>query len=631
MLSKTIHALCRTIAFKWKNDSAALNDSLLNELADYVLQHHRRLPFYYRLPIAFLSAGYALQGLIYQGWMSFHLSYNLSSTSQQKQLSAWQNSRFTPAKQLVFYIQSLVLVKLFSPSTSADPGPPPAQAKPFNFDDYLLKTDDPHPAAQIAVIGSGPGGALTAALLAEAGFEVVLIEEGDSITQQAPPYSAQEFSSQLRYGGAGVMLGRHPIAYLEGRCLGGGSEINSGLYLRPMPATLQSWQERYRVSQIGYQDLRPFFEKNEQDLNVSSFIGVHPAAGMRLAEGAKIMGWQAIEVDKWRSYQANEPWQDDSRAPYRSMSRSFLPRFCRADGRLLLNHRVQSLTADTNQQWRVNTIDSNNNSKKAITAQHVFVCAGAVQTAALLRRSVINKSANARNIKKRIGNNLNTSLIIKAIGRFTEPVNNDVMGMPVQQVREFAPGLTLGCAISSKAQLALGLQYYPDISVDLDKESPYLAVYSVMLSGSSVGQVRNILGRASVRYDINPQDWLALGDGLKKLCSLLLASGASAIYPIMKYPHPITSAADIDQIPTNISVYKPPISSLHLAGSCPMGENRALCATNSFGQLFDHDNLYVNDASLLCDYPGANPQATLMAVTRRNVEYFIQHHLQNKP
>ena len=38
---------------------------------------------------------------------------------------------------------------------------------------------------------------------------------------------------QYRNGGLTVALGRPPIAYTEGRCAGGGSEVNSGLYHRP--------------------------------------------------------------------------------------------------------------------------------------------------------------------------------------------------------------------------------------------------------------------------------------------------------------------------------------------------------------------------------------------------------------
>jgi len=54
-----------------------------------------------------------------------------------------------------------------------------------------------------------------------------------------------------------------------------------------------------------------------------------------------------------------------------------------------------------------------------------------------------------------------------------------------------------------------------------------------------------------------------------------------------------------------------------------MGENRQRCATDSFGKVHEHKNLYVADASLLCDAPGVNPQGTIMALVRRNTMKFL--------
>ena len=54
-----------------------------------------------------------------------------------------------------------------------------------------------------------------------------------------------------------------------------------------------------------------------------------------------------------------------------------------------------------------------------------------------------------------------------------------------------------------------------------------------------------------------------------------------------------------------------------------MGENRKLCAVDSYGEIFEHKNLYVNDGSLIPSAPGVNPQGTIMAIARRNVHKFL--------
>jgi choline dehydrogenase-like flavoprotein len=62
---------------------------------------------------------------------------------------------------------------------------------------------------------------------------------------------------------------------------------------------------------------------------------------------------------------------------------------------------------------------------------------------------------------------------------------------------------------------------------------------------------------------------------------------------------------------------------IHLFGSCPMGEDRSRCAANSFGKVYGPRNLYIADASLLCGPPGVNPQGSVMAIARRNVLNFL--------
>ena len=63
--------------------------------------------------------------------------------------------------------------------------------------------------ADILVIGSGPGGAITACLLAEAGRDVLLIEEGSELQQSsAGQFSSAEMAQKYRNGGITIALGK---------------------------------------------------------------------------------------------------------------------------------------------------------------------------------------------------------------------------------------------------------------------------------------------------------------------------------------------------------------------------------------------------------------------------------------
>ena len=71
--------------------------------------------------------------------------------------------------------------------------------------------------ADVLVVGSGAGGAPTAAILAEAGFDVVVLEEGPLVRQgDVTPFSLEQMDRQYRAGGVTAAIGLPSIAYTEG-------------------------------------------------------------------------------------------------------------------------------------------------------------------------------------------------------------------------------------------------------------------------------------------------------------------------------------------------------------------------------------------------------------------------------
>ena len=77
------------------------------------------------------------------------------------------------------------------------------------------------PSADVLVVGSGAGGAPTAALLAEAGLDVVIVEEGALVREgDTVPFSLDQMERQYRAGGTTAALGRPPLAYAEACCAG---------------------------------------------------------------------------------------------------------------------------------------------------------------------------------------------------------------------------------------------------------------------------------------------------------------------------------------------------------------------------------------------------------------------------
>jgi len=296
------------------------------------------------------------------------------------------------------------------------------------------------------------------------------------------------------------------------------------------------------------------------------------------------------------------------------MTETYLPRFLHAGGRLLPRMRVERLRQNGT-GWVVEARHADVGVVRTI-ANAVFICAGAVQTPALLRRSGITHN---------IGNSLQVHPTAKIVARFPDTVNAADMGVPVHQVKEFAPRLSFGCSISSPAYLALGLIDHPEAGCEVAQNWPNLAIYYAMITGEGRGTIRPLPGFRDplVRYTLSEADRRNLADGLCKLARILLESGAAALYPSLAGGPELVRRDDVARIPEVLPDGVANLMTIHLMASCPMGENPGRCAANSFGGVHGCLNLFVNDASLLCTAAGVNPQGSIMALARRNALHFL--------
>ena len=575
-----------------------------NDLTRFVLEQHARLPDYLGGPMTAAALAFDLAGCR-SGGKPFHAQL---PENRQRQIAAWRSSPAGFQRDFIRYFESLTLLALFSRTSVPGPLPPPRSS--------ILTRPPVDPDSEIVVLGSGPGGALTACYLAEAGHDVLLLEAGPYLSlDSCEPFSRTEMVQKYRNGGQTVALGTDKIAYVEGRCVGGGSEINSGLYHRTPPEILDQWRADFQVAELSEQDLLPHFAAVERELSVSLRPGPNPAAALKLHAGAGQLGWKSFEVPRWYRYPAGaEPAGPGRR---QSMTETYIPRFLRAGGRLLPQTTVRQIRQD-GAWWTMNFTHLETGPGR-LSAEKLFVCGGAVQTPALLRRSGITDN---------VGNSLRVHPTVKLVAEFPDVVNGPDLGVPSHQVKEFSPRLGFGCSVSSPAYLALALLDHPGASRALPAQWPHLAVYYAMITGTGRGTVRPLPGRRDplVRYRITTADRRDLADGLGKLGAALFAGGATAVFPAVAGSRPIRHEAALRDLPSSLPEGQGNLMTIHLFSSCPMGENPAQCATDSFGRLRGLRNLWVADASLLPGAPGVNPQGTVMALARRNVLRFLGKH-----
>jgi choline dehydrogenase-like flavoprotein len=464
---------------------------------------------------------------------------------------------------------------------------------------------------EVLVVGSGAGGAVTAATLAAAGREVTVVEEGPWVDPDAlEPFSLEEMVTKYRNRGPSAALGKPGIAYAEGRCVGGSTEINSGLYHR-LPADLANeWHREYQIDEFSPAVLDRYAATIEAELSVSRLPGAPPPSSAVLERGATKLGWRAVEFPRVFRNPA-----DGGRGVKQTMARTLLPKAVDAGTQIIPDCTVLRLLKDGDRVVGARCQRSGAEpGPLTIRADHVFVCGGAIQTPALLQRS---------GIRRRIGVGLKLHPTVKIAARF--PHRLDHGDVPMHRITEFAPNLTIGGSASSRGHVALALADstadYRDALADWER----VTVYYAAIRSDGAGRVTAVPGLRApvVTYHLTEGDMSRLARGLVHLGELLLAAGAFELYPSVAQATVVRHTDELGGWWDAATRSRTNLMTVHLTSTVRMGENRDRTGADSFGRVWGFTNLRVNDASLLPDAPGVNPQAAIMAIASRNCDQFL--------
>ena len=455
------------------------------------------------------------------------------------------------------------------------------------------------------IIGSGPGGSVCGKRLTEKGLRVFMIEEGND-SQKITSYSQNEMLNSYKNGGLTATIGENNIAYVEGRTLGGGSQINSGLYHRIAKKTFNEWKSKFEFSDFNYDELEKYFLLIERDLKISYFPDNKISkASCKLDIGANKLGWKSEEVPRWVDYNCSE----DINGKRMTMSQTYINEYLINGGELVTNSKVVSIDKIKN-KWKVKY--SQNNKIYSVFSANVIISAGAIGSPYILQ---------ANHLSPKAGKNFQLHPTLKVVAEFEEEVNDINYSVGVHQVKEFAPKITFGCSISTPPFIKMGMRRFPSDLLRIDKDWKKMAVYYVSIIPEGNGTINKLpfINEPFVRFNLTKQDKLNLVTGLNNLNKLLFSSGAKKIYS--GTGHKIDNQDPREIGIENFKDFE--LSTVHLFSSCPSGENKDKCVVNSYGKVFNQKGLYVLDSSILPSAPGINPQGTVMSLAYRNIDKII--------
>jgi choline dehydrogenase-like flavoprotein len=420
------------------------------------------------------------------------------------------------------------------------------------------------------------------------------------------------------------IIGRVPIGYVEGACLGGSTEINSGFWHRTPREVLLRYKSQFDLAHATPDELAPHFAWAEQQLHVALHGAPWPKSTAVFSRGIEAMGWAAQEVPRAAEgcVSTNQCAAGCPKGAKQGMSREILPRArergariltkCRARLLLTRSRRVTGVLADVEREPGVHEL-------VRFDADNVFVCAGPTETPALLRRS---------GIKYHVGETLRIHPMLKVVARFDERIDAEASVLPLLQVKEFWPDISMGGAFFTRGHLAMMLSDNWRETKGRMKDHRNMAAYYVAVRGTGSGSVRqSVFGdfATHLRYELSDEDLVNLSKGLARLATLLLAAGALEVYPTVQGVPVIRSELEaVRWLDERLPRAGLSLTTVHAFSSCPMGERLDRCAASSFGKLHGWENLHVGDASMIPDSPGVNPQGTVMAFARRNAQRFVE-------
>jgi choline dehydrogenase-like flavoprotein len=471
-------------------------------------------------------------------------------------------------------------------------------------------------ACDFVVIGSGAGGATAAHVLADAGRDVILVEEGPEVRDEDRGQGTGEaFFRLFRDAGTQVASGRSVIPVLQGRCVGGTTVVNGAIVWR-MP---EDAYERC-FGAIGAHDAIPLralearFDRIERDLSVDTtpdrLLGKN---GLLMRAAAAKLGLRGHSirrnvVDCQGSSRCLEACPTKRK---QSMERTYIPAALAKGARLRAGHEVHTIEVRGDRAVAVLGRTAEGVPFRIEARRGVVLAASAVQSPCILRRSGIGPRAH-------VGEHFRVHPGSAVSGVYPDAVKLWEGGTQTYEVDHFrSDGFKLETAslpleLAGVRMAGFGQSFQKKI-IDYGRS----AVWGVQVRAEGEGRVRPGPLGARITYTPTEEDMLRFRRGAKILCEMHLEAGATRVYPgVHGGPEEITSPDELsrlDDLPLDPRAWS--LIASHLFGTCRMAKDpRDGVVGLDFG-VHGVARLWVVDASIFPTTPGVNPQHAIMALS----------------
>ncbi|HYC81377.1 MAG TPA: GMC family oxidoreductase [Solirubrobacterales bacterium] len=505
------------------------------------------------------------------------------------------------------------------------PGPnsvPPSPAEaPKTIPLESVSGDEATLTADVCVVGSGAGGAVIAARLAQAGKSVLVLEMGG--------YRNESDFRQLEAEGAAMYLGGGinwseggELGLLAGSTLGGGTVINS-MACRPTPEEVRAEWAAMGIEGVDGPEWDGYFETVWEKLGANT-----EATHYNRNAEVVIAGLSALGLEHHRIPRNAELADDPRYCGYcnagcqqgckRSVMKTYLQDAADAGARFLVDCTVERVVT---REGRAAGVEARvGETRVVVEAPTVVVACGGIESPALLLRSGIGGPA--------VGKNLRVHPTYMITGVYDEPVEAwngqliTVMSFDFMQC-EGEGGFYLSPLGLSPATWA-GQSPWTDGRQIREHFLKFPLMSSWHSISHDVGSGEVVLGadqRALVRWRLEDEvDRRVAIRAHTELARVHEAAGAAEVFTFHWRPRHWRRGEDFDAYLEELAATPTEeytAYSAHQMGSCRMGVSPAESVADGRGELHDVRGVWVGDAAALPTAPGVNPMVSIMVLAER--------------
>ncbi|MFW6202534.1 MAG: FAD-dependent oxidoreductase, partial [Gemmatimonadota bacterium] len=484
--------------------------------------------------------------------------------------------------------------------------------------------------ADVCVVGSGAGGAVAAARLAERGLDVVILEEGGYWTPREFTEREGEMVPRL-YADAGARATDDlSLMMLQGRAVGGGTTVNWMLMLRPANAVLEEWVADHGMEGFSPAELAPVFDRVEAEVHARPVPGdAHGPPNRVILDGARRLGWRARtgRINARDCVRAGTCGLGCRFGAKQSAAAVYVPRAVAAGARLFTDVRADAVQRIERggpaplKRVRCTVLDRATGRARGalvVEAPIVVLAAGAVGTPAILQRSGMGGGG--------VGRYLRVHPTTAVTGRYHRVMDGSA-GIPQSALcdefvdRNDGYGFWIECPAIQPALAAAAVPGFGDEHREVMAGFRRMANLIVLVRDGaerarSYGDVRlDRRGEARIRYRLPRADRRTLKDGIAAAARLHFAAGAREVLTLHHPMLRLRSEADLRRIPRrSVGPNRLSLFTAHVNGTCRIGTDPRTSGCSADGQRHGVPGLYIVDGSVMPTAPGVNPQETIMAI-----------------